>query len=195
MSEPMKSSPWVRGVVDYGAAVAFLVAILITKSAITATWALVAGAAVALVIGLVVERRLAPMPLIAGVAALIFGGLTLFFHDERFIKMKPTVLNVLFGLALLGGVALRKNPLKALLGSSLTLPDEAWRTLAIRYGLFFFGVAALNEAVWRTQTTVTWAWFRFPGLLIVNFLFVLTQMPLMMRYAKAQEGPPPPPSD
>ncbi|MDP3175567.1 MAG: inner membrane-spanning protein YciB [Phenylobacterium sp.] len=199
MTVSPKAKGWIRAAVDYGAPLSFMVAFLITRNAVTASWALVGGAAVALLVGYVAERRIAPMPLIAGVAALIFGGMTLIFHDERFIKIKPTVLNLGFAAFLLGGVATRRNPLKALLGETLRMPDDAWRTLTLRYGIFFLCVAVLNEAVWRTQSTYVWAWFRFPGLQILAILFSLTQAPLMMKHAKAadEEAPaiPPPPTE
>ncbi|HEY3697335.1 inner membrane-spanning protein YciB [Phenylobacterium sp.] len=192
MSLSSKARPWVRAAVDYGAPLAFLVTFLITRSPITATWGLVGGAAAALLVGFATERRVAPMPLVAGVAALIFGGLTLALHNAVFIKIKPTVLNLGFAGFLLGGVALKRNPLKALLGEAVHLPDGAWRTLTLRYGVFFLCMAALNEAVWRTQTEQTWVWFRFPGLQILAIVFSLTQAPFMMKHAKEHEPPPPP---
>ena len=195
MSTPSKRAAWVRSLVDYGAAGAFLVAFLITRDVMTATKALMAASVLAVVVGFIVERRVAWIPLATGAMAMIFGGLTLFFHDDRFIKMKPTVMYLGFGALLLGGLALRKNPLKSMLSDSLKMPDAAWRTLTIRYGLFFLALAALNEAVWRTQTTEIWAWFKFPGLMIVIFAFALSQTPFMMRYVKAEDLPPPPPSE
>lgn len=186
---------WIRSGVDYGGPLAFLVAFLITRDTIQATWALVAASAVALAVGLLVERRLAPMPLVAGVAALIFGGLTIAFNDERFIKIKPTVLNVGFAVFLLGGLAIRRNPLKALLAGAIHLPDPIWRVLTVRYGIFFALVAVLNEAVWRTQPTEVWAFFRFPGLQVLAVVFSLTQVPLMMKHALPGEAPPPPPTE
>lgn len=186
---------WIRSGVDYGGPLAFLVAFLITRDTIQATWALVATSAVALAVGWLVERRLAPMPLVAGVAALIFGGLTIAFNDERFIKIKPTVLNVGFAVFLLGGLAIRRNPLKALLAGAIHLPDPIWRVLTVRYGIFFALVAVLNEAVWRTQPTEVWAFFRFPGLQVLAVVFSLTQVPLMMKHALPGEAPPPPPTE
>jgi intracellular septation protein len=123
----------------------------------------------------------------------VFGGLTLFFDDPRWIKAKPTFVNVAFAAALLGGLALRKSPLKALLGSTMRLPDEAWRTLTIRYAVFFLAVAVANEAVWRTQPDGIWALWRFPGLQLLALAFTLTQLPLMMHQMKqvAPEDPPP----
>ena len=199
----MKLSPaarkWVRGVVDYGGLVAFLIGFFLNRGGgmtsqealVQATWWLVGGSALGLVVGLAFEKRIAPFPLIAGGAALVFGGLTLFFHDVRFVKLKPTVMNSLFGVALLGGLILRKNPLKLLLGDAVKMPDEGWRKLTLNYGLFFLALAGLNEIVWRTQPDDIWVVFRFPGLLILSVLFSFAQVPLMMKYAKTDEPPPP----
>ncbi|WP_312161301.1 inner membrane-spanning protein YciB [Phenylobacterium sp.] len=191
----MKLSPtarkWVRGIVDYGGLAAFVAGYFTSRDMVQATWWLVGGSALALVVGLVFERRIAPFPLIAGGAALVFGGLTLFFHDVRFVKMKPTVMNTIFGAVLLGGLVMRKNPLKLLLGDAVKMPDEGWRRLTLNYGLFFLVLAGLNEAVWRTQPDDIWVVFRFPGLLILSVLFSFAQVPLMMKYAKTDEPPPP----
>jgi len=185
----------IRAVVDYGGLAIFAVGFLVTHDLVKATWWLVAGSAVALAIGFAMEKRVAPMPLIAGGAALVFGALTLIFHNPAFIKAKPTVVNLLFAGALLGGVALRKNPLKMLLGESLTLPDNAWRTLTVRYGLFFAAMAVLNLFVWWKFSDTVWVFFRFPGLLILAVLFSLTQVPFMAKYMKDEAEAPPPPVD
>lgn len=190
-----RAKAWVRSGVDYGGPLAFLVVFLITRDVIPATWALVVASALALAVGWVVERRIAPMPLVAGVAALIFGGLTIAFNDERFIKIKPTVLNIGFSVFLLGGLAVKRNPLKALLAGAIHLPDPIWRVLTIRYGIFFALVAVLNEIVWRTQPTEVWAFFRFPGLQVLAVVFSLSQVPLMMKHALPGEAPPPPPTE
>lgn len=179
---------WVRVAVDYGGLVVFMATYFVTRDMMKATFALVAGSAVTLALGLIVEKRIAPLPLLAGLFALIFGILTLVFHDERFVKMKPTVINLSLGSAMLIGVALRKNPLKVLLGSALHLDDRSWRTLTFRYGLFFLAQAVLNEVVWRTQTTEAWVLFRFPGLQVLALLFSFSQLPLMMRGIKAAEA-------
>lgn len=182
----------VRAVVDYGGLAVFALGFILTHDLIKATWWLVIGSAAALAIGFAVERRVAPMPLIAGGAALIFGALTLVFHNPAFIKAKPTVVNLLFAAGLLGGLAMRKNPLKMLLGESLTLPDAAWRSLSVRYALFFAAMAILNLVVWKTMSDAAWVYFRFPGLLILALLFSLTQVPFMMKNMKEAEAPPPP---
>jgi intracellular septation protein len=173
----------------------WILTLAITRSAITSSWVIVGASVLALAIGLVVERRVAPMPLVTAVLGLIFGGLTLFFHDERFIKVKPTILYTLFGLFLITGALRGKNPLKVLMGDAFHLPDPVVRTLTLRYALFFFALAIANEAVWRTQTTLTWGFFKFPGVPIVIFLFAMSQAPLMMKHmpddeAEAQAKPP-----
>lgn len=185
---------WVRHFVDYSALVVFLVAFFATGRDMTrATWALVAGSAIALAVGLAVERRLAAFPLIAGGAALVFGGLSLIFHDPRLLKIKPTVMNAIFAGVLLGGLTLRKHPLKLVLGDSFAMPELVWRRLTVNYALFFLALAALNEAVWRTQTDAVWVLFRFPGLLILTLIFSVAHAPLLMKYVRVEDLPPPPP--
>jgi intracellular septation protein len=191
-----KTSLAVRAVVDYGGLVAWLGAFLtywlvlkLAKSdaLLEATWWLVGGSAAALAIGLAVERRLAPLPLFAGVMALLFGALTLKFHDPTFIKIKPTFTNLIFAGVMLGGTAMGKNPLKALFAGSLNLSEAGWRKLTIRYGIFFAALAALNEAVWRTQPVQAWVFFKFPGMEVLVLLFAASQVPMMMKDMKAME--------
>ncbi|HEY2751789.1 inner membrane-spanning protein YciB [Phenylobacterium sp.] len=191
---PRPVPKWVRYFVDYAGLAVFLIALVATRSAVTASWAIVGGSILALIVGLFYERRLAPMPLVTAVLGLIFGGLTIFFHDERFIKIKPTILYTAFGLFLITGALRGKNPLKALMGDAFHLPDAVVRTLTLRYALCFLALAAANEAVWRTQSTLTWGFFKFPGTPILIFLFALSQAPLMMKHmpeeAPADAEPP-----
>jgi intracellular septation protein len=189
MSQPLspKTRNLIRAGVDYAGPLAFLVGFLVTKNLLTATWALVGASGLALVVGYSAERRIAPMPLFSGLAALIFGTLTLVFHDTRFVKIKPTVINLILAVIMFGGVWLKKNPLKALLGEAIKLPDPAWRTLTLRYGVFFLCTAILNEAVWRSQPDSVWIWFRMPGLQILAIVFSLCQLPLMLKHAEDDE--------
>lgn len=192
MAEPAtaekKSNPLVRACVDYAGAAAFLIGFLATRDVIQASWWLVGGSAVALAVGFVVERRIAAIPLLAGGMALVFGVLTVVFKDPRFIMVKPTVINALFGLGLLGGHALGKSPIKLLMGDALTLSEAGWRQLTIRYGVFFLALAALNEVIWRTQPAETWVWFKFPGLAILTVIFSFSQVPGMLKDARAMEA-------
>ena len=146
---------------------------------------------ISLIVSKIVFKHLPIMPFVSGIVVLVFGGLSIWLQDETFIKMKPTIINTLFGVVLLGGLALRKNPLKLLLGDAVKMPEEGWRKLTLNYGLFFLTLAAINEVVWRTQPDDIWVVFRFPGLLILSVLFSFAQVPLMMKYAKTDEPPPP----
>jgi len=191
LSEQQKK--WVRWFVDYSAPIAFAVVYFgFGRDFMKATAAIVIASVVALAVGLAVERRLAPLPLFVGAMGALFGGLTLIFDDPRILKVKPTILNGVLGTILLGGLALRKNPLRMLFGQALVLPDEAWRKLMLRFGLFYLSLAVLNEFVWRTQSEETWVLFRSFGLQGLTVAFALLQVPLMMRYMRAEDLPPPP---
>lgn len=184
-----KTRTYIRAFVDYGPLAVFLGALAATHgNAVAASWAVVIGSVLALAVGWGLDRRIAPMPLVTAVLGLVFGGLTLVFHDDRFIKMKPTILYCCFGLFLLTGLIRGKNPLKTLMGDAFHLPDPVVRTLTLRYALFFFALAATNEAVWRTQSTMVWGLFKFPGAAVLIFVFALSQAPLMMKHAP--EEPP-----
>ena len=178
---------WVRTVVDYGAALAFGAAYFITKDFQKATWVLVAASAAALAIGYAVERRIALLPLFFGGMALLFGTLGLIFHNDVFVKIKVTVINLALAAFLFGGVLTKRQPLKLIMGEALHMSDAAWRTLTLRYGGYFGAVALLNEIVRNTQGTDTWVKFRL-GLLPLALVFVATQVPFMMKHmAKGDE--------
>jgi intracellular septation protein len=203
-ASPEKKHPtWVRQVVDFGALAAFAAVFLFfrlrglpgSEALVHATWGLVGGSAVAILVGLMVEKRLALMPLIVGGFALVFGVLTLVFQDDLFVKLKVTVLNGCLAIALLGGAWLKKEPLKALLGSVIPVNDRAWGILTIRYGIYFACVAVVNELV-RSEAVVGWAaarigmahvdpadvWVSFRGVLwIASSVFGLANVPLIMK--------------
>lgn len=186
---------WVRQVVDFGALVAFMVAYFTTRDMIFATWVLVIASGVALAVGFAVERRLAPLPLFAGLFALVFGVLTIVTDDDLFVKLKLTIQNGLLAAVLLGALPFGKYPFKMLLGSAIRVTDDAWRTLTLRYGLYFLAVALLNE-VFRSPAAVTaiWTglgldapnpndvWTSFRGVLwITASVFGLSQVPLILK--------------
>ena len=153
----------------------------------TATAVFIPAALMTVAIGYVLTRHLPVMPLVTAAVVLVFGGLTLALQDETFIKLKPTIIYVLFGGALLGGLAFRKPLLGMVFDSVFHLTDEGWRKLTLRWALFFFAMAILNEIVWRTQSTTFWVNFKLLGALPFTFVFGALQYPLLTKYA-APEG-------
>jgi intracellular septation protein len=137
---------------------------------------------VALAISYALTRRLPVMALVSAVLVTVFGGLTLVLHDETFIKIKPTIIYALFGATLLAGLLMRKPLLELVFDSVFSLTDEGWRKLTLRWCLFFLGMAALNEIVWRTTTTDFWVSFKLFGAVPLTFLFAALQYPLLMRH-------------
>ncbi|HEV2558673.1 MAG TPA: septation protein A [Microvirga sp.] len=127
-------------------------------------------------------KKLPIMPIVSGVVVVVFGGLTLILQDELFIKLKPTIVNSLFGFALLAGLAFNKPLLAIVLDSMFELTEEGWRKLTFRWAMFFFVLAAINEIVWRTQTTDFWVSFKVFGIMPITVAFALAQTPLLMRY-------------
>lgn len=148
-----------------------------------ATAVFMAAVVIALVISYALTRHLPLMPLITVVVVLVFGSLTLFLHDELFIKLKPTIIYLLFAGVLLGGLAFGKPLLGVVFDSVFHLSEEGWRKLTLRWALFFVGLAVLNEIVWRTQSTDVWVSFKVFGVLPLTLLFAGLQFPLMTRYA------------
>jgi intracellular septation protein len=143
---------------------------------------------IALVASLILTRRLPIMPFVTGIVVVIFGGLTLWLKDETFIKMKPTIVNCLFGGALLGGLLFGRSLLGYVFDSVFKLTEEGWRKLTLRWGLFFFLLAALNEIVWRNFSTELWISFKVFGIMPLTFVFALSQLPLINRYTLPEEG-------
>lgn len=148
-----------------------------------ATAVFMAAVLVSLVVSYALIRRLPVMPVVSAIIVVVFGGLTLFLHDDSFIKMKPTIIYVLFGAVLLGGLIFRKPLLEMVFDSVFHLSEEGWRKLTIRWSLFFFVMAVLNEIVWRTQSTDTWVSFKVFGVMPLTFVFAMLQYPILTRYA------------
>ena len=166
-----------------------------------ATGLFMAAMLTSLGVSFALTRRLPVMPVVSAVLVLVFGGLTLWLQDELFIKLKPTIVNLLFGAVLLGGLAFGRPLLPLVLGSVFQLTEEGWRRLTLRWGLFFLLLALLNEFVWRNLTTEAWVNFKVFGIMPLTLLFALAQTPLIMRYdaktsagAAPSEGAPPPSS-
>jgi intracellular septation protein len=151
------------------------------QSLFEATGAFMVVTMVALVAGWFLERRLPVLPLVSGIFVVVFGGLTLVLADELFIKLKPTLVNSLFAVILLGGLAFKRALLKPLFGSAFQLNDAGWRTLTLRWGLFFVFLAILNEVIWRSFSTDFWIAFKLFGMLPITVLFAGSQTPFILR--------------
>ena len=130
----------------------------------------------------IMEKKIPVMPTVGAFIILIFGGLTIYFDNEVFFKMKPTIINLLFALILYGGMIVKKPLLKFLLGAAIKLEDEGWKILTQRWISFFIALAILNEIVWRTQSTDIWVNFKVFGILPITFIFTITQFTLIKKY-------------
>ncbi len=179
---------WIKPVTDFGPLVAFFAAYMV-YDLLAATAALMAATVAALVLAYVTERRIPLMPLITAGVVGVFGGLTLWLNDETFIKLKPTIVQTVIAAILLGGLAFGRPLLKPLMGTAWPMDDAGWSRLTLRFALFFLAMAALNEVVWRTQTTDFWVTFKVFGLTGLTFLFGMTQMPLLNRHRLDGEVP------
>ena len=157
-----------------------------------ATALFVVATLISLGVSLALTRRLPILPLVSGIVVLVFGGLALWLHDETFIKMKPTIINALFGVVLLGGLAFGKPLLGYVFESAFRLTDEGWQKLTLRWGIFLILLAVLNEIVWRSVATDVWVTFKVFGLVGLTLVFTLFQLPLINRYALPEEGKPSP---
>lgn len=154
-----------------------------------ATALFMAATAVALIVSWLTMRTLPIMPLVSGVVVFVFGALTLYLHDDVFIKMKPTIVNALFGAVLLGGLFFGKALLGYVFDSAFHLDAQGWRALTLRWGLFFFFLAVVNEIVWRNFSTDTWVAFKVWGIMPITLVFTFSQMPLIMRHSLDENRP------
>ena len=172
---------WVRPLVEYGPLVFFFITYLLA-GLFYATGAIILATFVALALSYFIERRLPTMPLITAVIVIVFGGLTLGLQDETFIKMKPTIIQLIFGVILLVGLSTNKLFLKKLMGSSLQMDNAGWSILTRRFSFFFFSMAALNEVIWRTQSTDLWVNFKVFGIFGLTVLFLISQIGLLKQH-------------
>lgn len=144
---------------------------------------------ISLALSWIMLRRIAVMPLVTAVVVLVFGGLTLWLQDDTFIKIKPTIVNVMFGSVLLIGMLFGHSLLKYVFGDVYKLKAEGWSKLTLRWGLFFFVLAVINEVVWRNFSTDFWVGFKIWGNMPITFIFSILQLPLLTKYAETPVEP------
>ena len=148
-----------------------------------ATLLFMVATAIALIVSYALTKTLPIMPLVSGAVVLVFGSLTLYLQDETFIKMKPTIVNSLFGMVLLGGLYFGKSLLGYVFGNAFKLDAEGWKKLTLRWGIFFLVLAVMNEVVWRNFSTDNWVAFKVWGTMPITLLFTMSQMPLIMKHS------------
>jgi intracellular septation protein len=180
--EKPKLNPLLKLALDIGPLVLFFAANA-RFGIFAGTGAFMVAVVAALLVSHAMTRHWPVMPVVSAIVVLVFGGLTLALHDETFIKLKPTIIYALFGGVLLGGYLLDKPFLAIVFDSMFHITEEGWRKLTLRWAAFFFALAVLNEAVWRTQSTDFWVNFKLFGFVPLTFAFAALQYRLLMRYA------------
>lgn len=180
-------NPWIRLGLEAGPLIVFFIANRLEGIYVGTAW-LMATTIVAIAVSFKLERRVPMMPLISCGFVVIFGALTLFMDDDVFIKIKPTFVNLLFATIILVGLAFGRTFLKILMGTVLSLTDRGWRSLSLRWGLFFIVLAVLNELVWRNFSTDFWVNFKVFGIMPLSMIFGLSQVPLIMRESTEDIG-------
>ena len=182
MTENPQLNPMLKLALDLGPLLLFFAANS-RYGIFTATATFMVAVLAALAVSYVMTRRLPIMPVVTAVIVVVFGGLTLILHDATFIKVKPTIIYALFGAVLIGGLVFDKPLLGILFDSLFHLTEEGWRKLTLRWAVFFFALAALNEIVWRNASTDLWVDFKVFVVVPLTFIFGALQVPLLRRYA------------
>ena len=167
---------------DLGPLVVFFATNYITGDFMLAVGLLVAATVVALAAGWMLERRISMMALFGCVAVAFFGGLSLYFDNELFIKIKPTVLTILLAAVIAGGRLLGRNPLGLLMGTQLRMRDAGWRALSWLWVAMFLTTALANEIAWRSLSTDDWVTFKVFGITAISLLFAVLSVPVMTKH-------------
>ena len=175
---------FVKSITDFGPLLVFFTFYYKSEKNLTvAIPPFIVATIIALVIVWFLEKKIPMVPLMGGIFITLFGGLTIYFDNPIFIYIKPTIINILFGIGLLVGKFFTDEPLlKKMLGKSLSLSDEGWKILNLRWVYFFFGLAILNEIVWRTQTEEFWVNFKVWGILPITIIFTAFQLSIITKF-------------
>lgn len=178
---------WAKFLCDYFPLIIFIVVYKFSSAPdplFLATLYLLVSSFIALIIAYILTKKIAKMPLISAIILGIFGGLTLISGDDLFIKIKPTLINLLFAIFLFYGYFSRRPLIKHLFGESLKMEDKAWLILSLRWGLFFVFLALLNEFIWRNFSTDFWVNFKVFGVFPISMVFTISQVPFMIKNVK-----------
>lgn len=192
-------SPMIKGLLEYGPVVIFFATYVLFKDSVLtlggqeytgfvlATMVFVPLLIATTFIGWLLTGEVARMQVLTVVLVVIFGGMTILFNDEKFFKMKPTLVYLLFGGALSIGLLQGKSYLNSVMGQMVDMAHEGWMILTRRITVFFFALAILNEAIWRTQTTEVWVYFKTFGLTLAMFMFLASQYKVLTQYGNFEE--------
>jgi intracellular septation protein len=199
VTEPRKEpNAFEKLLIDLGPLIVFF-AVNAFRGIFTATAVFMAAIVVAVIVSLVRYRRVSALLWFSAFMVVVLGGLTLYFHDERLIKMKPTLYYLLVASLLLFGLLTERNLLKLVLGTVYPgLSERGWKLLTRNWVFFFIAMAIANEIVWRTTSTAFWLGSKMWGFLPATFLFAIANVPMLMRHGlqlgDAKDEPPVPPS-
>lgn len=180
-SEKKQAPKWLAPATEYGPLGVFFVAYLM-GDLFVATAAVMIATVVALVFSYAVARTFPKLPLVMAPVLMVLGGLTLYLEDDTFIKIRPTIVNSLLAVVMVGSVYLGKQPLRFLMSSALNLSEEGWTKLTFRFGCLFAFLAVMNEIIWRTQTDDFWVTYKVFGALGITMVFMMTQVPMISRH-------------
>ena len=174
--------PGRKFLLDLGPLVVFFAANYITGDFMLAVKLLVGATLVALAAGWMLERRVSMMALVGCIAVAFFGGLSVYFEDDFFIKVKPTVLTCLLAAVIAGGRLMGRNPLGAIMGSQIRMHDAGWRAISWVWVAMFLTTALANEIAWRSLSTDDWVTFKVFGITGISLIFTVISVPIMTRH-------------
>ena len=189
MSEKPQLNPFTRLALELGPLLLFFFANS-RWDIFTATAVFMVAIVIAMAVSYAMTRHISPMSIVSAVIVVVFGALTLWLHDETFIKVKPTIIYGLFGAILLGGLLFGRSLLALVFDALFEIDEAGWRKLTLRWGVFFLAMALLNEVVWRSMSTDAWVKFKVFGFLPLIFLFGMAQASLVTKHALPQAEPP-----
>ncbi|WP_417459557.1 septation protein A [Kordiimonas sp.] len=181
MADKKATSPLVKLAIDFGPLIVFFASFKLGDIYL-ATGTFMVASVIAMIASRVITGSVAPMLKVTFVIVMVMGGLTLYLQDETFVKMKLTVVNGLIAAVLLFGLMTGRLYIKMVMELAFEMDDEGWRKFTRNYVAFLVVMAVVNELIWRTQSTDFWVNFKTFGYMGATFVFIMAQMPMMMKY-------------